>query len=94
MKTSKIPKGKDKSFAAGGKTPMLGKSDRTKSAYPAEPQNQGGRVSIRRSLRQSVAAVQCAPVPLWAAAGARPIRADRRLERIPDLRTRIGEAAL
>ena len=31
----------NKLFARGGKTPMLGKSDRTKSKYPAEPQRPG-----------------------------------------------------
>jgi hypothetical protein len=41
MKTGKIPKGQSKIFARGGKTPMFGKSDRTKSAYPAEPQKPG-----------------------------------------------------
>ena len=30
-----------KTFAAGGKRPMLGKGDRTKSAYPASPQRPG-----------------------------------------------------
>jgi hypothetical protein len=41
MRVSKIPKGTDKQFARGGKTPMFGKSDRTKSSYPAEPQKSG-----------------------------------------------------
>jgi hypothetical protein len=40
-KLSKIPKGRDKQFARGGKTPMFGKSDRAKSAYPASPQRPG-----------------------------------------------------
>ena len=35
MRVDKVPKGKAKVFAAGGATPMFGKSDRTKSAYPA-----------------------------------------------------------
>jgi hypothetical protein len=41
MKVSRVPKGKDKQFAAGGSTKMFGKSDRTKSAYPASPQRLG-----------------------------------------------------
>jgi hypothetical protein len=30
-----------KQFASGGKRPMLGKGDRTKTAFPAEPQKPG-----------------------------------------------------
>jgi hypothetical protein len=30
-----------KTFATGGKRPMLGKGDRTKSAFPASPQKPG-----------------------------------------------------
>jgi hypothetical protein len=30
-----------KTFASGGKQKMLGKGDRTKSKYPAEPQKPG-----------------------------------------------------
>jgi hypothetical protein len=41
MKTSKVPKGKDKMFASGGKQRMLGAGDRTKTKYPAEPQKPG-----------------------------------------------------
>jgi hypothetical protein len=41
MRVDKVPKGKDKVFAAGGRTKMFGRSDRTKSAYPAEPQKPG-----------------------------------------------------
>jgi hypothetical protein len=41
MKVSRVPKGKNKQFAAGGVTPMFGKADRTKSAYPADPQKPG-----------------------------------------------------
>ena len=41
MRVDKVPKGNDKTFASGGKTPMFGKADRTKSAYPAEPQKSG-----------------------------------------------------
>jgi hypothetical protein len=55
MRVDKIPKGKDKSFAAGGKIPMLGKSDRTKSAYPASPQKPGrtGQHSASPSPKRS-----------------------------------------
>jgi hypothetical protein len=38
---NKVPKGTNKLFAAGGRTKMFGSSDRTKSAYPAEPQRPG-----------------------------------------------------
>ena len=41
MRVSKVPKGKSVPFAAGGRTKMFGKADRTKSAYPAEPQKPG-----------------------------------------------------
>jgi hypothetical protein len=41
MRVDKVPKGKSKLFAAGGATPMFGKSDRTKSAYPADTQRPG-----------------------------------------------------
>jgi hypothetical protein len=41
MKVSKIPKGKDKVFAAGGRTGMFGAGDRVKSRFPAEPQKPG-----------------------------------------------------
>ena len=40
-KVAKVPKGANKQFAAGGRTKMFGKADRTKSAYPAEPQKPG-----------------------------------------------------
>jgi hypothetical protein len=38
MKPTKVPKGSSKQFARGGKTPMFGKGDRTKSSFPASPQ--------------------------------------------------------
>jgi hypothetical protein len=41
MRVDNVPKGKDKVFAAGGRTKMFGKADRTKSAYPATPQKPG-----------------------------------------------------
>jgi hypothetical protein len=41
MRVDKVPKGRDKVFAAGGKQKMFGKADRTKSAFPAEPQKPG-----------------------------------------------------
>jgi hypothetical protein len=41
MRVDKVPKGRNKLFAAGGATEMFGKSDRTKSAYPADPQKPG-----------------------------------------------------
>jgi hypothetical protein len=56
MKVSRVPKGKDKVFAAGGTTPMFGKADRTKSAYPAEPQRPGqtsGQAASPKPVRRS-----------------------------------------
>jgi hypothetical protein len=41
MRVSKIPKGRDKTFAAGGKQKMFGAADRTKSKYPAARQVPG-----------------------------------------------------
>jgi hypothetical protein len=41
MKVDKIAKGTAKQFAKGGRTPMLGKGDRTKSANPAKTQRPG-----------------------------------------------------
>jgi hypothetical protein len=41
MKVDKVPKGTNKQFARGGKTPMFGKNDRSKSANPASPQKPG-----------------------------------------------------
>jgi hypothetical protein len=51
MRVSKIPKGKAKVFAAGGKTKMFGRSDRTKSSHPASPQRPG-RTSQHGGKRQ------------------------------------------
>jgi hypothetical protein len=81
-KVSKLPKGKTAAFAAGGRTKMFGTADRTRSKYPAEPQKKCDPAS---SMKRAT----------WAAR-ARRTRGDRpleRLERIPDLRTRLGEAA-
>jgi hypothetical protein len=41
LNVSGIPKGKDKTFAAGGRTKMFGAGDRVKSKFPAEPQKPG-----------------------------------------------------
>jgi hypothetical protein len=41
MRVDRIPKGKDKTFASGGKQKMFGAGDRTKSKFPAEPQKPG-----------------------------------------------------
>jgi hypothetical protein len=54
MKTSKMPKGKDKQFARGGATPMFGAGTRTKSAYPAGPQRPGqtsGQAASGKTVR-------------------------------------------
>jgi hypothetical protein len=40
-KVDKVPKGANKVFARGGRTPMFGKADRTKSSSPASPQKPG-----------------------------------------------------
>jgi hypothetical protein len=50
MKTT-MAKGTNKQFARGGKTPMLGKSDRTKSANPAVQQRPGrtGKAAPKRT---------------------------------------------
>jgi hypothetical protein len=45
----------NKKFASGGKRPMLGKGDRTKTKYPAEPQRPGrtgqhdGNAALKRT---------------------------------------------
>jgi hypothetical protein len=50
-----------KTFAAGGKRPMLGKGDRTKTAYPASPQRPGqtsGQALGKSSLKRAGAKVR------------------------------------
>jgi hypothetical protein len=55
MKVSKVPKGRDKQFAAGGRTRMFGSGDRTKSKYPASSQRPGqtsgqaGKPALKRT---------------------------------------------
>jgi len=41
MRVTKVPKGKDKLFASGGKRPMLGAGDRTVTKFPAKTQRPG-----------------------------------------------------
>ena len=41
MKVDKIAKGTNRKFASGGKTPMLGKGNRTVTKFPASPQKSG-----------------------------------------------------
>jgi hypothetical protein len=55
-KLGRIPKGKSAAFARGGRTPMLGKGDRTKSANPASPQRPGrtGRAGRPHSSRRNM----------------------------------------
>ena len=45
----------NKTFASGGKRPMLGKGDRTKTKYPAEPQRPGrtGQHSTKPALKRT-----------------------------------------
>ena len=42
-------------FASGGKRPMLGKGDRTRTSYPAEPQRPGrtGQHSTKPALKRT-----------------------------------------
>jgi hypothetical protein len=41
MRANKPEKATNKLFSAGGRAKMLGKGDRTRTAYPAEPQRPG-----------------------------------------------------
>ena len=54
----------NKKFASGGKRPMLGKGDRTKTKYPAEPQRPGrtGQHSTKAASKRSGAKVRSAAV--------------------------------
>jgi hypothetical protein len=96
-KLGKIPKGKPVPFAAGGRTKMFGTSDRTKTKYPAEPQKPGrtGQHATKAAPKRG-AKVRSGVVDeagdMGGSRAANPRRLER-LERIPDLRTRIGEAA-
>jgi hypothetical protein len=51
-------------FAAGGKQKMLGKGDRTKTKYPAEPQRPGrtGQHSTKTASKRGSAKVRSAAV--------------------------------
>jgi hypothetical protein len=51
-------------FASGGKRPMLGKGDRTKTKYPAEPQRPGrtGQHSTKPALKRTGGKVRSAGV--------------------------------
>jgi hypothetical protein len=63
MKVSKMPKGKDKMFASGGRAKMFGAGDRTKSKFPASPQRpgqtsqHGGKAAPKRSGGKARSAV-------------------------------------
>jgi hypothetical protein len=54
----------NKKFAAGGKRPMLGKGDRTRTSYPAEPQKPGrtGQHSTKTTQSRTGAKVRSAAV--------------------------------
>ena len=54
----------NKKFAAGGKRPMLGKGDRTRTSYPAEPQKPGrtGQHSTKMTQSRTGAKVRSAAV--------------------------------
>ena len=54
----------NKTFASGGKRPMLGKGDRTKTKYPAEPQRPGrtGQHSTKPALKRTGGKVRSAGV--------------------------------
>jgi hypothetical protein len=64
LNVSRIPKGKAEVFAAGGKRKTLGKGDRTRTSYPAEPQRPGrtGQHSTSPALRRTGAKVRSAAV--------------------------------
>jgi hypothetical protein len=49
----------NKMFASSGKRPMLGKGDRTRTSYPAEPQRPGrtGQHSTKPALKRTGAKV-------------------------------------
>jgi hypothetical protein len=51
-------------FASGGRRPMLGKGDRTKTKYPAEPQRPGrtGQHSTKPALKRTGAKAGSAAV--------------------------------
>ena len=51
-------------FASGGKRPMLGKGDRTRTSYPAEPQKPGrtGQHSTKTTQSRTGAKVRSAAV--------------------------------
>ena len=53
-----------KTFAAGGKRPMLGKGDRTKTAFPAKQQRPGqtGQHDSKAVLKRTGAKVRSAAV--------------------------------
>jgi hypothetical protein len=53
-----------KAPASGGKRPMLGKSDRTRTSYPAKQQRPGqtGQHSTKPALKRSGAKVRSAAV--------------------------------
>jgi hypothetical protein len=55
-KVDKVPKGANKVFARGGRTPMFGKGDRTKSSSPATPQKSGRTGQHTASKRSRVGA--------------------------------------
>ena len=54
----------NKKFASGGKRPMLGKGDRAKTKYPAEPQRPGrtGQHDSKAVLKRTGAKVRSAAV--------------------------------
>jgi hypothetical protein len=54
----------NKTFASGGKRSMLGKSDRTRTSYPAEPQRPGrtGQHSTKPALKRTGGKVRSAAV--------------------------------
>jgi hypothetical protein len=66
MKTSK--------FASGGKRSMLGKGDRTKSAYPATPQKPGrtGQHATKAAPKRTGAKVRSAAVDVAGDSGGSP----------------------
>jgi hypothetical protein len=76
MRVDKVPKGKEKTFAAGGSTKMFGAGDRTKSRYPASPQRPGqtsGQAASPKPVRRpAVKRITKAPVDVAGDSGGSP----------------------
>jgi hypothetical protein len=74
MKIDKVSKGANKQFARGGRKPMLGKGDRTRTSYPAEPQKLGrtGQHATKPAPKRGGAKVRSAVVDTAGEMGGSP----------------------